>query len=108
MIRRLRLILFLALMLAPLGRIGMAEASPAPATAASEHCAGTPAHGEERPADEGMAIDCMTACAALAAIPAPCATPSPPAPAHATPAPLLQVPLGGLLPDAELPPPRLS
>ena len=106
--RALRLLLLLALMLAPFGRIGMAEARAASATVASEHCAGMPAHGEERPTDEDMAVDCMVACAALAAIPAPFAAPSPPAPANAAPVPLPQVALGGLLPDAELPPPRLS
>ncbi|HVQ07522.1 MAG TPA: hypothetical protein VMS43_03720 [Allosphingosinicella sp.] len=108
MIRILRLLLLAALMLAPAGRIGMAEAAAAPA-AASGHCADMPRHEPARaPAsDERMAVDCMIACAALGALPAPFVAPAsvaanPPPIAASFPDPT------GISPEAEPRPPRSS
>lgn len=103
----LRLLLLAALLVAPLGRIGMAEAM-------TGHC-GTMAaaahHGGDKrqaPAkQERMAVDCLTACAAIATLPAPVA--APPLRARALqPGALPRTAQSGLHPDAELPPPRLS
>jgi hypothetical protein len=107
MSQALRLLLLLALMLAPLGRLGMAEASAAPA--ASGHCAEMPAQRRGKaPQPDPVAIDCAMVCAAtLTALPAP--LPSMPLPVRAgTPRLLAHARLGGLHTDAELPPPRLS
>lgn len=104
--RALRLLLLLGMMLAPLGRIAMAEAHSAPAAAAHSaagHCDEPAAPAPPQP--EQMAIDCMIACAAIAVAPQLLVSPFAPikgaAPVHpARPA------LAGLHPDAELPPPR--
>lgn len=106
MSQALRLLLLLALMLAPLGRLGMAEASAVPA--ASGHCAEMPAQRGKAPQPDPVAIDCATACAAtLTALPAPVT--SIPLPVRTGTLRLLaHARLGGLHPDAELPPPRLS
>lgn len=110
----LRLLLLAAMLLAPLGRIGIAQAMAAPSASgmAMAHCAGMPApaagHHRQAPArGEKMAVDCMTACAALAALPAPAIAPPLPVRAAAPP-PLPVAAPRGLHPDAELPPPRLS
>lgn len=106
MIRILRLLLLAALMLAPAGRTGMAQAAAAPAAAAG-HCAGMPGHAPAPAGHEGMAVDCTIACAALAAMPepfvalAPVAT-NPPPVAACFPDP------NGIGPEAELRPPRFS
>jgi hypothetical protein len=107
MIRTLRLLLFAALLLAPLGRIGMAEAAGGTAVAASGHCREGPAPGSRAPAHEGVMIDCAIACAAIAALPTSFAAP-PPACAETPPIAVRPSDLAGILPDAELPPPRFS
>ncbi|HTU11214.1 MAG TPA: hypothetical protein VMG08_09985 [Allosphingosinicella sp.] len=103
----LRLLLLAVMLLAPMGRIGMAEAMAAhcadvPAAAASHHGG----HHQPAPAEDksGTAIDCMIACAAMAPAPAPSVAPAP----RATPRPAAPLPasLTGIRPDAATPPPR--
>jgi hypothetical protein len=118
-LRALRLLLLAAMLLAPLGRIGVAQAMAAPATAPpamAGHCADSPAaapahHGgghEQAPQqdNERRAVDCMIACAAMTTTPAPFVAPAPPA-ASLPGAPLLSS-LTGIRPEAEPPPPRRS
>jgi hypothetical protein len=110
----LRLLLFAALLLAPLGRIGIAQAMAAPSATGMTmaHCAGMPApapgHHQKAPGPQGerMAVDCMIACAAMTTAPAPCVTP-PPA-AVALPTVAIQSSLSGIQPEADPPPPRFS
>ena len=115
----LRLLLLAAMFLAPIGRIGIAQAMAAPAATVSAmagHCAdmpAAPAHHQSGPRQEsperkgdGMAVDCMTACAAMVAVPAPFFAP-PPAAMTILSAPLLPD-LAGIQPEAEPPPPRFS
>jgi hypothetical protein len=106
MIRILRLLLLAALMLAPAGRIGVAGAAAAP-TAAPGHCADMPSHEPAPAGPEGMVVDCMIACAALAAMPASFAVPMPMA---TNPSPIAAsfADLTGISPEAELRPPRFS
>jgi hypothetical protein len=102
-----RLLLLAAMLFAPMGRIGMAEAM-------AGHCADVPAaasqhgggHAPEAPAEErkGMAIDCMIACAAMAPAPVPFVAPAPLA-LTVPDAPLLSS-LAGIRPEAATPPPR--
>ena len=115
----LRLLLLAAMLLAPLGRIGIAQAMAAPAAAGAMagHCAGLPAaapaghqgaHHHNAPAGgkEGMAVDCMIACAAMAVAPAPFIPPAPVGvglPAHS-----FLASLTGISPEADPPPPRRS
>lgn len=104
----LRLLLLAVMLLAPMGRIGMAQAM-------AGHCAETPsaapAHhngGHQQPAPRDnksqAAIDCMIACAAMAPAPAPSVVPQ----ARATAAPDTPLPasLTGIRPEAATPPPR--
>ena len=112
--------LFAALLLAPLGRIGLAQAMAAPATAGAMagHCAEMPAepaaaphhgtHHQPAPAggSEGMAVDCMIACAALAAAPDLFVVPRPVA--MTLPAATFLSSLTGIQPEADPPPPRFS
>ena len=115
----LRLFLFAALLLAPLGRIGLAQAMALPAgapAAMAGHCADMPAaapspqrgHHQNGPqkGDERMAVDCMIACAAMTEVPA-ALFPPPSAPVMLTGAPL-PASLTGIRPEAEPPPPRRS
>lgn len=108
----LRLLLLAALLLAPLGRIGVAQAMAAPGGMTMAHCADmpAPASGHHRQApnrDEGkMAVDCMIACAAMATAPAPFVAPAPAA--VALPIPSLSSSLTGIQPEADPPPPRFS
>jgi hypothetical protein len=115
----LRLLLLAALLLAPLGRIGMAQAMAMPASGAAMpgHCAGMPAaapahrqgaHHSNTPQkpDERMAVDCMIACAAMAPAPAPIMAPPPVA--AFVPGAILLTSLSGIRPEAEPPPPRRS
>lgn len=103
--RLLPLLILAALVLAPFGRIGAAEARPIghhEAMQMAGHCADGPA-----PADGNrMPIDCMIACAAMtgAAPPLPMAPPA----GEAAPAPNALVHLAGVRPEAEPPPPRIS
>lgn len=111
----LRLLLLAAMLLAPVGRLGIAQAMAAPAAAPAAmagHCADMPAaapahHQNGSPKDhERMAVDCMVACAAMAPAPASFIAPAPLA--EALPGALLLSSLTGILPEAELPPPRTS
>lgn len=101
--RVLALLMLAALMLAPFGRMGAAEARPMPHHQAMPvHCVGQP-----QPAGDDSApvsIDCMIACAAMTPAAAPFFAP-PPA-AEAAPAPIPASALAGIRPDAEPPPPR--
>ena len=115
----LRLLLLAALLLAPVGRIGIAQAMamPGQAGAAVAHCAGMPAaapthragdHHRQAPAqdNERMAVDCMIACAAMTTAPAPFVVP--PAPAATLPGAPVLTSLTGIHPEADPPPPRRS
>lgn len=114
----LRLLLLAVMLLAPLGRMGLAQAMAAPAEAPramTGHCADMPApahHGGSRhgkapqPGDEGKAVDCMIACAAMTTATDPFIAPAPPVEAMAG-ALLLSNPTG-IRPEAEPPPPRRS
>ena len=110
----LRLLLLAAMLLAPLGRIGIAQAMATPSTAGvtMAHCAGMPvpmaAHHRQAPGpdSEKMAVDCMIACATMAPPPAPFITP-PPA-AETLPAISFLSSLSGIQPEADPPPPRFS
>ena len=113
----LRLLLLAAMLLAPIGRLGIAQAMAAPGAtggAMAGHCADMPAapapsgHHQKSPerSGEGMAVDCMTACAAMVAVPAPFFAP-PPAVVAILSLPLLSS-LTGIQPEADPPPPRFS
>ena len=104
--RLLPFLTLLALMLAPLGRPGVAGAA-APAhdmAAMPSHCSDMPAPADREPAE--MAIDCMMACAAVA----------PPAAAAlamaisgiAAPEAVPPSAYVGITPGSDPPPPRLS
>ena len=106
----LRLLLLAVMLLAPMGRIGMAEAM-------AGHCAdapvAAPAHlggGHQQPSprdDTGQAaIDCMIACATMAPAPAPEIAPQ--ARAIAVPDTPLPASLTGIRPEAATPPPRIA
>ena len=104
--RLLPLLALLALLIAPFGRMAAAEAAPhhgAPAMA--EHCEQA-APGDEAPDDAQKAIDCMTACAAVAAPSAPPLE----VPRRASEQPVAARAFGlvGLQPERDPPPPRLS
>jgi len=109
----LRLLLLAAMLLAPLGRVGVAQALAAPAAAGMTmaHCAGmpaAPAHHRKMPAPDGekMAVDCMIACAAMAPAPAPFVVP--PVAVVALPTTSFLQSLVGIHPEADPPPPRIS
>ena len=110
----LHLLLLAAMLLAPVGRMGIAQAMALPADAPAAmagHCAdmpdAPPAHHRTPPqGDERKAVDCMIACAALATAPAPFVAPQP-APVI-LPGALLLSSLTGIRPEAEPPPPRFS
>jgi hypothetical protein len=113
--RALRFLMLAAMLLAPFGRMGVAQAMAMPERAPAAmagHCADMPAqpagHHQQAPAkgDERKAVDCMIACAAMASAPAPFVAPAPPAAARPT-APLLSSPTG-IRPGADPPPPRFS
>ena len=107
MLRRLLPFLtVLALMLAPLGRAGVAEAAvPAHALAAMpSHCSDMPMPVDHEPA--GTAIDCMMVCAAVtppAAAALPVAIAGIAAPEAVPPSAFV-----GITPGSDPPPPRLS
>ncbi len=118
--RALRLLLLAVMLLAPVGRIGVAQAMAAPAAtppAMAGHCADAPAAApahhrgsghDQAPQqhNERTAVDCMIACAAMTTAPAPFVAPAPPA-TSLPDAPLLAS-LTGIRPEAEPPPPRRS
>lgn len=106
-LRLLRTILLLALMLAPFGRMGIAEAKAAPhhgMAMMASHCPGQ--SGPDGDKSGGMSVDCMIACAAM--VPAPAALLVPP-PSVETAVIAVSLPIpSGIRPEAEPPPPRLS
>lgn len=112
----LRLLLLAAMLLAPLGRIGIAQAMTMPASAGAamtDHCAGMSAAAPDqhkavhhRDAAQRERIDCMIACVAMAPAPAPIMAP-PPA-AATMPGTLRLASLTGIRPEADPPPPRRS
>jgi len=115
----LRLLLLAALLVAPVGRIGIAQAMAMPAASGvmAGHCAGMPAASPAQHRDgrhskapqkqnERMAVDCMIACAAMATAPAPFVAPAPAA--AALPATPFLASLIGIRPEADPPPPRRS
>ena len=109
-----RLLLLAALMLAPLGRLGVAQAMAATPAAgmAIAHCADMPApasgHHQKMPAPDGerAMVNCMAACAAMA--PPPALVVAPPPPAAALPVLSFLASLSGIQPEADPPPPRIS
>ncbi len=105
--RLLPFLMLAALVLAPFGRMGIAEAKAMPhhmPDATASHCAGQPMPD----GDEGgrMAVDCMIACAAMA--PAAALPSAPPAAREAAPAAGPNFILAGIRPEADPPPPRPS
>ena len=116
--RTLRLLLLAALLLAPVGRMGIAQAMARPADAPAAmagHCADMPdtAHhggnGHEQapqPGGEGKAVDCMIACAAMTTAAAPFVAPAPLA--ETQPGTLVLFSPAGIRPEADPPPPRRS
>lgn len=102
--RLIRLFLLAALVLAPLGRLGIAQAmathhSP---SAMTSHCGGQPLPSRDR--HHRMAIDCMIACAAMAPVPAALFVPPVAVEAAVAASPSPQ--LAGIRPEADPPPPR--
>ena len=104
----LRIFLFAALLLAPLGRIGIAQAMAGPAGIATGHCGTMPVgHPGKSQGDKGRsAIDCALACAAMAPAPAPLI--DPPFAAATRPDASVLSSLAGIRPEADPPPPRFS
>jgi hypothetical protein len=101
--RALQLLVLAALMLAPFGRIGMAEAQAMPQMMAA-HCGDHPMPGPIR--GHAMSVDCTIACAAMASPVAPGVTPPQAAAALLIAAPIPF--LAGVRPEADPPPPRIS
>lgn len=103
--RLLPFLVLLALLVAPFGRIGVAEAASSPHHGApmvmAGHCEEMPSQDDAKP---GKAIDCMIACAAIA----PAAAPFVRAQEVTVdaPAPLPLFSFTGIQPEAEPPPPR--
>ena len=105
--RLLPLLTLIALMFAPFGRVGMAEAMAMPAhdmAASLSHCADMPAPTQHEPADR--MIDCMIACAMVT---------SPAAPIVPVVAAIVAAPeprpvsfFVGITPGHDPPPPRFS
>jgi hypothetical protein len=103
--RLVQLFVLAALLLAPLGRLGIAQAMAMPHHAATaSHCAGQPM--PDRDKHQRMAVDCMIACAAMAPVPA--ALFVPPAAVDAAVAASLSPRLVGIRPEADPPPPRFA
>lgn len=104
--RLVQLCVLVALMLAPFGRIGVAQAMPMPhqESMMAAHCAGQPMPDPDK--SHRMAVDCMIACAAMAPAVAPFLLPAP-AP-MAVPEAAIASHLTGIRPEADPPPPRPS
>ena len=104
--RILPLLTLLALLVAPFGRMASAETvtmmeHAAAAAALPGHCSDTPE--QDRPE---RSIDCMIACAAMAAADAPSLAPAPLT--QTAPESLPSASFAGLNPAADPPPPRFS
>lgn len=103
--RLVQLFVLAALLLAPLGRIGIAQAMAATHPAAmAPHCAGQPLPDADK--SHKMAVDCMIACAAMAPVPATLFVPPIAVDATVVAAPLPR--LAGIRPEADPPPPRFA
>ncbi|HEX8641243.1 MAG TPA: hypothetical protein VF704_08805 [Allosphingosinicella sp.] len=105
--RLLPLLVMLALLFAPFGRVAAAEAMAAPAhhaMAAAGHCDKMPVPDD--PDSDTAAVDCAMACAAVAppAAPALAPAPLPVRPGSAT----FFATFSGVTPASDPPPPRLS
>ena len=105
-VRFIRLLVLLALLAAPFGRMAAAEAMTMPhhpaMTMAAGHCDTMPASDS---GDFDRSIDCMIACAMMAHAEAPALQPPP---AASAPVSVLRAGLAGLHPEADPPPPRIS
>ena len=102
----LRLLVLLALLAAPFGRMAAAGAMTMPdhaAVAMPGHCDPMPVSDQ---GDADRAIDCMIACAAVTGADSPQLRA--PRPAASRPVGLVRTGLSGLHPEADPPPPRLS
>ena len=102
----LRLLVLLALLAAPFGRMAAAEAMTMPehsAMAMPGHCDPMPVSDQ---GDADRAIDCMIACAAMADAMGPALLA--PLPTVSAPVSSSRAGLSGLHPEADPPPPRLS
>lgn len=105
--RILPVLALIALMIAPFGRMGLAEAATAhhaAPMAMAGHCEDMPAPESGKP--NKAAIDCMIACAAMTTESAADIAHAAPDPVAVAPRPLLS--LHGIQPEAETPPPRRS
>ena len=105
--RLLPLLVLLALLFAPFGRMAAAEAMtmPHPAAAAmAGHCQDMPAPAGDRSGQ--AAFDCLTACAVMTSAAAPALAAE--APLRAMPSSSALPAISGLHPAADPPPPRLS
>jgi hypothetical protein len=104
--RLVQLFVLAALLLAPFGRIGIAQAMTAPHHGAmASHCAGQPLSDADMRGE--MAVDCMIACAAMTPAAAPFALQPQPL-ALAAPSAKPAAILAGIRPEADPPPPRLA
>jgi hypothetical protein len=105
--RLVQLFVLAALVLAPFGRIGVAQAKAMPnhGAMAASHCAGQPTPDTRK--DRRTAADCMIACAVMAPAAAPVFVPPPAAEAVQAPVARLFL-LSGIRPEADPPPPRFS
>ncbi|HEV2816863.1 MAG TPA: hypothetical protein VGW40_06540 [Allosphingosinicella sp.] len=103
--RLVQLFVLAALLVAPLGRIGISQAMAAPDHAAmASHCAGQPLPDADR--HHKMGVDCLIACAAMASVPATLFVPPVAVEAAVAAAPLPR--LAGIRPEADPPPPRFA
>ncbi|HMG47854.1 MAG TPA: hypothetical protein VK614_10380 [Allosphingosinicella sp.] len=100
--RIIQLFVLAALVLAPFGRIGIAQAMAGHDAPMASHCAGQPMPDQGK--GHRMALDCMIACAAMTAAAAPF-VPPPPA-LRAAPSAMVAPLLAGIRPEADPPPPR--
>jgi hypothetical protein len=104
--RLVQLFVLAALLLAPFGRIGMAQAEAMPdrGSTMAAHCAGQPMPDSDK--GHRMGIDCMIACAVVA--PAAAFALAPRAVAEPAPVTMPTFLLTGIRPEADPPPPRFS
>lgn len=104
--RLLPFLVLIALVMAPFGRMNVAEAKAMPhdmPSAMASHCGQPMPDGDK---SSPVAIDCMIACAAMAPAAAPVFTPLPAA--EAAPVAIPSFLLAGIQPEADPPPPRFS
>jgi hypothetical protein len=103
--RLVQFLVLIALALSPFGRIGVSQAMTGHGPMAmAGHCAGQPMSDGDK--GHRMAVDCMIACAAMAAAPSPFALPPPIHACMPIAAPMTR--LTGIRPEADPPPPRTA